>query len=113
MGHKSKHHKKSDSSSTTVTVEVKKEIKKKMHKHVKKAPKSSYSNSIPVKNQGCGCVENYYMPLPNLSVTTTGEQVTPLAWLRPGLVQGSCTQCSSVRPIYATPCSGYCCNNNY
>ena len=78
--------------------------------HQKKSSKTS--KKMPQKKEcGCGCVQNFYMPLPNLDMRTTTEQVTPLAWLRPGLVEGSCTQCSSVRPVYATPCSGYCCKN--
>ena len=88
MGHKSKYHKKSES---TLVVKVKK--------------------SNHTQNNGCDCVQNYYMPLPALDMRTSMEQVTPLAWMRPGLVQGSCTQCSSVRPVYATPCTGYCCKN--
>ena len=79
--------------------QVKKEICKKHHKK-------------PVPNP-CECEQNFYIPLPATDYRTTPEQLTPANWLAPGLVQSCSYQCSSVRPVYAQPCTGYCCKNNY
>jgi len=60
----------------------------------------------------CECEQNFYIPLPATDFRTTPEQLTPINWLAPGLVQSCSYQCSSVKPVYAQPCTGYCCRNN-
>ncbi len=57
----------------------------------------------------CGCEQLFYSPLPNLPSRPPTQTVTTGEWFAPGSVQSCCSICSSVKPIYATPCSGYCC----
>ena len=60
---------------------------------------------------GCGCEQEFYSPLPNLAVRPQSEQVLPLEWFAPGSVQACCSICSTVKPVYANTCTGYCCRN--
>lgn len=57
----------------------------------------------------CGCEQLFYAPLPNLPSRPPTQTVTPGEWFAPGSVQSCCSICSSVKPVYASPCTGYCC----
>ena len=57
----------------------------------------------------CGCEQLFYSPLPNLATRPLTQTVTPIEWFAPGSVQSCCSICSSVKPVYSSPCTGYCC----
>lgn len=57
----------------------------------------------------CCCEQLFYAPLPNLPSRPPTQTVTPSEWFAPGSVQSCCSICSSVKPVYASPCTGYCC----
>ena len=57
----------------------------------------------------CGCEQLFYAPLPNLPIRPPTQFITPGEWFAPGSVQSCCSICSTVKPVYATPCTGYCC----
>ena len=57
----------------------------------------------------CGCEQLFYSPLPNLASRPLTQTVTTGEWFAPGSVQSCCSICSSVKPVYASPCTGYCC----
>lgn len=94
---------------------------KKHKKHSKKdcgcESKSSTHKSVkihhphphPHPKHHCGCEQLFYAPLPNLPSRPLTQTVTPGEWFAPGSVQSCCSICSSVKPTYATPCTGYCC----
>lgn len=100
MGHKSKKQVKKVilTNSESITIPS---IKKEKKHHKKLVPNH------------CECEQKFYIPLPATDFRTTPEQLTPASWFAPGLVQSCSYQCSSVKPVYAQPCTGYCCRNNY
>lgn len=63
----------------------------------------------PHHKHHCGCEQLFYAPLPNLPSRPLTQTVTPGEWFAPGSVQSCCSICSSVKPVYASPCTGYCC----
>lgn len=89
---------------------------KKNKKHCKK-DSDSESKSIshnshhkhPHHKHHCGCEQLFYAPLPNLPSRPPTQYITPGDWFAPGSVQSCCSICSSVKPVYASPCTGYCC----
>lgn len=85
--------------------------KKHSKKHSKKDSKSTSHKSHHKKHQKkhCGCEQLFYAPLPNLAIRPPTQTVTTGEWFAPGSVQSCCSICSSVKPVYATPCTGYCC----
>lgn len=104
MGNKSKkHQKKSQTESIVPDFSSSVTCVEKKHRH---RPK-------PIPKPQCGCEQLFYSPLPNLAVRPPTERVAPVEWFAPGSVQVCCSLCSSVKPTYASPCTGYCCNNNY
>ena len=62
----------------------------------------------PYPKPHCGCEQLLYSPLPNLPSRPPTQTVTPGEWFSPGSVQSCCSICSSVKPVYASPCTGYC-----
>lgn len=92
---------------------------KKHKKHCKKECPKTTSELIPTNNKSyhcnnrnnsqCKCEQLFYTPLPNLAVRPPTQSITTSEWFAPGSVQSCCSICSSVKPLYATPCTGYCC----
>jgi len=79
---------------------------------INKGKKQQKKNNCGCKSH-CECEQHFYIPLPATEFHTTPEQLKTVNWLAPGLVQSCSYQCSSVKPVYAQPCTGYCCRNNY
>lgn len=101
MGHKSKQLNKKNSKKTFTSSSV----------SVSTYVSTSHTTHKP-KCHKCNCEQLFYSPLPNLNVRPPTEQVNTLEWFAPGSVQVCCALCSTVKPVYPTPCRGYCCNNN-
>lgn len=68
-----------------------------------------HHHSHPHPHSYCVCEQLFYSPLPNLPSRPPTQTVTPGEWFAPDSVQSCCSICSSVKPVYETPCTGYCC----
>ena len=94
-----------------------KKYKKHSKKDCKKDSSSDYKSTCckpyhkPHPKPQCGCEQLFYSPLPNLASRPLTHTVTTGEWFAPGSVQSCCSICSSVKPVYATPCTGYCCRH--
>ena len=79
--------------------------------------KSSLSSCIvqtkpyvkPCSKSYCDCTQLFYAPLPNLPSKPPTQTIGRIEWFAPGSVQSCCSICSSVKPRYDIPCTGYCC----
>lgn len=98
------HHKKCKKYSKKTT-----ETKSTTNTYSSNSHSQSHSHSNYHPHPHCKCEQLFYAPLPNLPTRPPTQTVTPIEWFAPGSVQSCCSTCSSVKPVYSTPCDGYCC----
>jgi len=103
------HHYKKCKKHCKKTIETKKKSTETNTHNFTKYHSNTHSHSHSHSHSKCNCEQIYYDPLPNLPSKPHTQTVTPIEWFSPGSVQVCCSICSSVKPIYSTPCNGYCC----